>query len=101
MFGAPVAYFFEYLLGIKQTKKSAGYEEMIISPQALSRFSRMSGSMQTPNGRVAVSYEKERGGIRFSVSIPENCKAIFRVDQFERELLAGNNEFYLAEQRIS
>lgn len=101
MFGAPVAYFFEYLLGIRQTDDSCGYSELVISPQAVSKFGRMSGSMQTPNGRVAVSYEKEPGGIRFSISIPEGCKAVFRIDAFERELLAGNNEFYRAEQQRS
>ncbi len=97
MFGAPVAYFFEYLLGIKQAENSCGYSELVISPQAISKFSRMSGSMQTPNGAVAVSYEKTQGGIRFCVSIPGNCKAVFRVESFERELSEGYNNFFISE----
>ena len=98
MFGAPVAYFFEYLLGIKQNESSCGYSDLVISPQAISKFGRMSGSMQTPNGRVAVKYEKEQGGVRFCVTIPKNCKAVFRVDSFERELSEGENEFCISSE---
>jgi alpha-L-rhamnosidase len=97
MFGAPVAYFFEYLLGIKQTKESAGYEEMIISPQALSRFNRMSGSMETPRGRVSVSYEREDGGVRFTINIPRQSKAVLRVLGADYALTEGENEIFVTE----
>lgn len=97
MFGAPVAYFFEYLLGIRQTERSCGYSELVISPQAISKFGRMSGSMETPNGTVAVSYEKEQGKIFFRVSIPAGCKAVFRTDSFECDLLEGENRFSVSE----
>ncbi len=93
MFGAPVAYFFEYLLGIKQTEGSCGYSELVISPQAMSKFGRMAGSMETPKGTVAVAYERAQGKAHCSVSIPAGCKAVFRVDSFERELVEGENSF--------
>lgn len=91
MFGAPVAYFFEYLLGIKQTEGSRGYSELVISPKAISKFGRMSGSMETPKGTVAVAYEKVQGTIDFRISIPVGCKAVFRMDSLERELSEGEN----------
>ena len=97
MFGAPVAYFFEYLLGIKQTEKSAGYKEMIISPVAISKFGRMSGSMETPNGKVAVGYEREEGGVRFKVTIPRGSSAILRVQSNDYPLTEGENEIFVAE----
>ena len=97
MFGAPVAYFFEYLLGIQQTEQSCGYSELVISPQAISKFGRMSGSMETPNGTVAVAYEKAQGNVCFRVSIPAGCKAVFRIDSFEHELLAGETIFAVPE----
>ena len=93
MFGAPVAYFFEYLLGIKQTEGSCGYSELVISPQAMSKFGRMAGSMETPEGTVAVAYERAQGKANCSVSTPAGCKAVFRVDSFERELVEGENSF--------
>lgn len=93
MFGAAVAYFFEYLLGIKQTKNSCGYSELIISPKAITKFNRMSGSMKTPNGTVAVSYEKVQDMVLFNVTVPAGCKAVFCIDSFEQELCEGENRF--------
>ena len=98
MFGAPVAYFFEYLLGIKQTEESCGYADLLISPQAVSKFNRMSGSMDTPKGTVSVSYERTDAGVKFVISIPEGCKASFSLPSCERELLEGTNEFIVSEQ---
>ena len=95
MFGAPVAYFFEYLLGIKQTEESAGYSDLVISPSAVSKFGRMSGSMKIPCGTVSVNYERAPEGVKFKVSIPTGCRAVFRLPSFERELCEGENEFYI------
>lgn len=97
MFGAPVAYFFEYLLGIRQTENSCGYSELMISPKAVSKFSRMSGSMQTPKGTVALSYKKKENGVCFAISVPAGCKAVFCMDNFEYELCEGINEFTVSE----
>ncbi|MBQ7921882.1 MAG: family 78 glycoside hydrolase catalytic domain [Clostridia bacterium] len=98
MFGAPVAYFFEYLLGIKQTEASCGYSELVISPQAISKFNRMSGSMDTPKGTVSVSYERTGGEVRFNISVPAGCKADFRIPSYVRTLNEGENEFFISEQ---
>ena len=98
MFGAPVAYFFEYLLGIKQTEVSCGYSELVISPQAISKFSRMSGSMETPRGKVSVSYERTDAGVKFHIAIPAGCKADFRIPSYTRALVEGENEFFISEQ---
>ncbi|MBE6610621.1 MAG: hypothetical protein E7634_08125, partial [Ruminococcaceae bacterium] len=92
MFGAPVAYIFEYLLGIKQTKDSCGYASLAIEPQAVSRFGRMSGSMKTPNGVVSVSYVKEDGKIKFSIVIPAGTKATFKYVDHECVLNSGTND---------
>ena len=93
MFGAPVAYFFEYLLGIRQTEESCGYSELVISPQAISKFNRMSGSMDIPSGTVSVSYKKIGGDVKFNIFIPEGCKASFRVPSYACALHPGKNEF--------
>jgi alpha-L-rhamnosidase len=93
MFGAPIAYFFEYILGIRQTDDSCGYSELVINPRATSKFGRMSGSMETPRGTVAVRYEKVDDCVKFNVLVPASCKASFRLHSFERELNEGENEF--------
>lgn len=95
MFGAPVAYLFEYLLGIRQTEDSAGYASLVIEPKAVSKFGRMSGSMQIPAGTVAVNYEKTADGAAFTVTIPEGTEAVFRYNGEEFALHAGENRITL------
>lgn len=93
MFGAAVAYFFEYLLGIRQEEGTAGYKSLVIQPAAVSKFGEMSGSMQIPSGTVSVSYEKSGEKYRFEIVIPDNTKAVFRTASREISLNAGKNEF--------
>ncbi len=91
MFGAVVAYLFEYLLGIGQKQDTAGYRSLVIQPQAMSRFQTMSGSMNTPNGTVAVQYEKKAGGVDFKIVIPPETEAVLRYAGQEYVLTQGEN----------
>lgn len=91
MFGAVTAYLFEYLLGIQQPKGAGGYSSVFIRPQAISKFERMSGSMETPNGIISVSYEKADGKISFKISIPQSTEAVFCGFDREIKLSAGEN----------
>lgn len=95
MFGAPVAYLFEHLLGIGQAPQTAGYTSLVIEPKAVSMFTRMSGSMKTPNGTVAVSYEKKEKGVSFVIDIPPCANAVFRYADAEYPLCEGKNAFIL------
>lgn len=93
MFGAVTAYIFEYLLGIKQDVGSAGYSSVLINPRAVSKFRRMSGSMETVNGTIAVAYERTDGKINFKISIPEDTEAVFCGFDREIKLTKGENVF--------
>lgn len=92
MFGSTVAYIFEYLLGIKQAENTVGYTSLVIAPHSVDRFGRMSGSLRTPQGDVAVSYENNSGKVKFNILIPDGTKAVFRFADKEYELLQGKNE---------
>ncbi len=91
MFGAPVAYIFEHLLGIRQKDGTAGYTDLVIEPKATALFGRMAGSIETVRGRIAVTYEKKDGKTVFTVTIPEGVSAIFRFGGKETPLAAGEN----------
>ncbi len=96
MFGSTVAYIFEYLLGIEQSENTAGYTSLVIAPKSVDRFGRMSGSMKTPAGVVAVSYENNSGKVKFNISIPYGVKAVFRFVDKELDLSQGENKFEFA-----
>lgn len=91
MFGAPVAYLFEYLLGIRQKDGTAGFESLVIEPQATALFGRMAGSIETVRGKISVSYEKKDGKTVFTVTVPEASAAVFRFEGKETALSAGEN----------
>ena len=95
MFGSTVAYIFEYLLGIKQEENSAGYTSLVIAPQSVDRFGRMSGSMAIPAGTVSVSYENKADSVNFTVSVPDGVNAVFRFKNKELTLPQGKNEFVI------
>ncbi|MBQ9785574.1 MAG: family 78 glycoside hydrolase catalytic domain [Clostridia bacterium] len=95
MFGAPVAYFFEFLLGIRQKPDSAGYSSLVIEPQAVAKFGFMRGKMQTPQGEISVEYQKENGKTRFEIKVPQNTDAVLKYGGNEYALLEGENTFLL------
>ena len=98
MFGAPVAYFFEYLLGIRQKEGTAGYEPLLIEPLAVSEFGRMCGSMKIPSGTVSVNYGKQDGNVRFEIGVPPRVEAVFRYGGGEYSLNEGSNVFVFPEE---
>lgn len=93
MFGAPAVYLFEHLLGIRQAEGSAAYRNLVIEPKAVAKFGRMSGSLQTAAGKIAVSYVKRNNAVEFKILIPEGVQAVFRCENREIELKSGDNIF--------
>ena len=93
MFGAPVAYFFEYLLGIRQPKYSGGYRSLVIAPECIEKFEYMNGSMMIPAGRVSVGYVNKNGKIKFTIELPEGVNADFVYKEKLIPLGEGVNEF--------
>lgn len=68
MFGAVTETIFTYILGIRQTEDSAGYEKVRIDPAYLPESGDIAGSIMTPNGRIAVeiSYRDGIRAVRYS-----------------------------------
>jgi len=62
MFGGVVRSLFTYILGIKQAENSVGYSEIRIEPANISGLDWAKGYIQTPQGRISVSYEKDKNG---------------------------------------
>lgn len=75
MFGAVVAHFFDYILGITQEKDSAGYEKLLIKPAYVKKLNRASGYITLSDGRAEVSYIVKNGEFILTVNLPEKKAA--------------------------
>jgi alpha-L-rhamnosidase len=91
MFGAVVSTFFDDLLGIRQVEGTAGYTALVIEPQATDKFGRMSGSITTARGKIAVAYRRSESSMDFEITIPENTDASLKFGGRIYELTAGKN----------
>ena len=87
MFGAVTKYLFEYILGIRQTKNSVGYNEVIINPVCLSHLEFIKGKINTVKGEIAVEYKDNKA----SITIPEKVNAKFTLGNITKELKTGIN----------
>ena len=100
MFGAVVACFFEYILGIRQEKDSYGYERVVISPAAIGKLSRAEGHITTPKGKLCVSYKKAEGNITYRIEIPEGVSArIALIGREDEAVIGGVHEITLPDQQ--
>ncbi len=96
MFGAVVAYFFEHLLGIRQKDGTVGYTSVEIEPQATACFGAMSGSITSPQGKIAVAYKRADTHIQFDITVPKDTKAILHYAGKEYPLTSGSNHLDIA-----
>ena len=73
MFGAPVRYLFTYFLGIRS--RTPGWGGIVIAPQMPAALDAVSGTLATPHGVIGVSLQREAGGIRARISLPDGITA--------------------------
>ena len=78
MFGAVATYLFEYLLGIKQTKDSYGFDRITISPAYVDSVDYVKGHITTDKGVIRVAYEKVNGKAALYLNLPDGIRAKVR-----------------------
>lgn len=95
MFGAVVKELFHAALGMTQPAGSAGWKKAVIAPQFTCALPEASGHIETPLGRLSVSYRTVQSGLAFEIDVPQGMDAQFRLGETVRELAAGKNVFTL------
>ena len=95
MFGAVTGCLYDYLVGIRQTEDSAGYEQLVIAPVIAPQLRRLSGSRLLPQGEVGVSYEKADGQLSLTVTLPVGVTATLRILGEEYELKGAHTHLTL------
>ena len=86
MFGAVVAYFYDYLLGISEQG-----DKVIIEPVFSDKINEISGYRTLKCGKVSVSYAKKDGKIAVDICVPDNTDAIFVYSDLAKRLVPGEN----------
>ena len=89
MFGAVTRYLFEYILGIRQSENSVGFEKVEINPVCMKEIPFAKGKINTLKGEISVSYNEKE----IEVQIPEKMNAVIILEGKETELKAGKNIF--------
>ncbi len=82
MFGAVTKYLFEYILGIRQMKNSAGYEQIVINPVCMNLLPEAKGKINTCKGEISVEYNTKE----MKVIIPENTVAVYNGNKLKAGL---------------
>lgn len=95
MFGAAARNLFSDLLGIRQTEESVRYDSIRIEPHLPSQLDSASGFLDTHAGRIAVSFDRKKDGIHFSVTVPH--ESAFSYGGVFRTLPGGTTDFVLAD----
>ncbi len=90
MFGAATRQLFQGILGIRQAPDSCGWKQVVITPQLPSAMNYASGSILTPQGRIAVALTRDEKGVCAQVTIPHGVHATAS----GQPLSDGENTFY-------
>ena len=89
--GAVGDFFYRRLLGIEP--KQPGYKAFTVEPVFFDEIPSCKGSLLTPYGRIAVSYDRKEGHIE--VLVPANTRCTLLLDGERKELTSGRHRFEL------
>lgn len=92
MFGAIVAYFYEYIAGIRMPEQ-CNQDEIHIYPLLLKGIKHVKGVRKLPEGELSVEYRVSSLEAQFSIQIPFGKKAKFRFENTEYLLSGGVHQF--------
>ena len=91
MFGSSVRFLFEYILGIRQTKDSSGFDSIIIAPQKIEGLYKAKGHITCRYGKISVSYDTIEQSRDFVIEVPNDVMALFKYENYEILLKCGKN----------
>ena len=74
MFGAPVRYLFQYLLGIRQAEGNCAWREIVFDPYLPEGVNELSGSLETAQGVLRARLWRENGEVRAEIFAPEGVR---------------------------
>lgn len=98
--GAVAAWLYGYVLGIGQEEDSVGFSKIRIQPR-MEVLTSAFGYYDTPAGRVAVFWKREKGTVLLDVTIPPNAAATVVLPEGTRCRAEGLDLPKLSQHRIA
>lgn len=72
--GSVLSWLYETVLGIRRDESCPGYQHFILQPE-IGTFRFAKGGIDTPNGRIESSWERQADGVHYRCQIPANTTA--------------------------
>lgn len=90
-FGCVGDFMYRTILGIRP--QVPGYQSFIVEPDVFCGLDEVSGSLDTPYGRIAVAWKKAEKQIHLSVQVPMNTQAKIICKNTHSEHLVGSGQY--------
>ncbi|MBQ6803492.1 MAG: hypothetical protein IJP04_02445 [Clostridia bacterium] len=95
MFGAVTKELFHYVLGIRQENESCGWKKAVIAPTLIHELPYAHGHIETPLGKVCVSYQAWEDQLKMEIDIPAGMDAVLSLQGKIIPLNAGFQKIIL------
>ena len=82
MFGSVEQWFLRYVLGICVTEDAVGCDKVRIVPHAVAGITSASGWLDTPKGRIMVSWKLSDGRMQIDASVPDGIEVVEKYEEF-------------------
>ncbi|MFK8058658.1 MAG: family 78 glycoside hydrolase catalytic domain [Polaribacter sp.] len=92
------ASFHESLGGIRPNENYLGFKQFFLKPTFLDGLDWVEVSYKSPQGKIESSWKKEDAKIIWSVTIPNNSKAIVQLPMYARNQIKLNNKVVKANE---
>ncbi|MBR4429016.1 MAG: hypothetical protein IKS78_06635, partial [Clostridia bacterium] len=93
LFGAACKQLFYDALGMRQASGSVGWKKVRVEPRFMDWLPQAEGCIETPLGRLAVSYHKTLLRTEITVEVPQGMQAELMLHGRPAPLAAGRNTF--------
>jgi len=96
-YGAVGDWMYSTILGLATDPERPGYRHVLVRPIPGGGLTRASGSLETPYGRLASSWEIRGGKFRMELEVPPNATATVRLGKLKpKEAKAGVHRYSVA-----
>ena len=81
---------------IDQPEGAGGYREaVLLAPVFPKGLDSARGSLNTPNGRIYVEWDRRNDSVCYTVDLPDGVNATLKYREKDVRLAAGKNEIFL------